>query len=111
MVAVRNMGAYQCLVGGLVYSSYRAPGSGLCVSQGELYVFLEKTDRGAVKACVTADQHEGCLGLSSIGSRLRGFPGLPLPCYTALWEPLWKTPWCRERVSELGLSRSGVISG
>lgn len=57
MVAMRNVGAYQCLVGGLVYSSYRAPGSGLCVSQGELYVFLERTDREAVKDCVTADQH------------------------------------------------------
>lgn len=43
-------GAYQCLVRGLVYSSYRARGAGLGISQGKLYVLLARGERGAVSA-------------------------------------------------------------
>lgn len=38
-------GAYQCLVRGLVYSSYRAGGAGLGISQAELYVLLVRGER------------------------------------------------------------------
>lgn len=42
------MCAYQCLVRGLVYSSDRARGAGLSISQGKLYVLLVRGNRGSV---------------------------------------------------------------
>lgn len=36
------MSAYQCLVRGLVYGSYRVRGAGLGVSQGKLYILLAR---------------------------------------------------------------------
>lgn len=39
-------GSYQCLVRGLVYSSYGAGEAGLSVGQGELYVLLGRGTEG-----------------------------------------------------------------
>lgn len=50
------MGAYQCLVRGLVYGGYGARGAGLSISQGKLYVLLARGDSSTVSAHAVGEQ-------------------------------------------------------